>query len=71
MRTFSTSLYPRSAVEVAVVAFQGICEVSIDQEPGATRATFELPDGATDDLVAEFCNVALIAAVEAQFGTRR
>ena len=69
-RTFSTSLYPRSAVESAVLAFQGICEVSVEDELGGIRATFELPDGATEDVIGEFCNVALITAVEMQFGTR-
>lgn len=69
-RTFSANLYPRSAVEAAVLAFHGICEVSVEDELGGIRATFELPDGATEDVIGEFCNVALITAVEMEFGTR-
>ena len=53
-----------------MLAFHGICEVSVEDELGGIRATFELPDGATEDVIGEFCNVALITAVEVEFGTR-
>jgi hypothetical protein len=69
-RTFSTKLYPRSALEAAVLSFQGICEVRLAEEPTGICATFELPTGATETVIDEFCNVALIASVEAQLGTR-
>lgn len=68
-RTFSATLYPRAALETAVLAFQGICSVRlVDDGTEAVRATFELPSAATEDVVAEFCNVALVASIEAQLG---
>ena len=69
-RTFAASLYPRAALDTAVLAFQGICEVTLEGERGAIRAVFELPPEATEDVVAEFCNVALVASIEAQLGSR-
>lgn len=70
-RTFSTALYPMPALEAAVLAFQGICKVSLEGEAGAVRAIFELPSEATEDVVAEFCNLALVASIEAQLGSSR
>lgn len=68
-RTFSASIYPRAALEAAALAFQGICRVNLTDERQAVRAEFELPPEATEDVVAEFCNVALVASIEAQLGT--
>jgi hypothetical protein len=67
-RLFSTRIYPRSAVEAAATAFRGICDVSLADDPVGTRATLELPDGAGEEVVGEFCNLALAAAIEARLG---
>jgi hypothetical protein len=66
---FSARIYPRSAVEGAASAFQGVCQVRLDNDPVGTRATLELPDGAGEDVVGEFCNLVLAAAIETRLGS--
>jgi hypothetical protein len=70
-RLFSNHIYPRSAIEGAALAFGGICDVRVEDDPDGTRATLELPEGANDDLVGEFCNIALVTAIEMRLGTVR
>ena len=61
---FSARLYPRAAVENAAAGFREICDVRVEDDPTGTRATLVLPEGAGEDVMREFCNVALAAAVE-------
>lgn len=68
---FSARIYPRAAIEGAIGAFRGVCDVRIEDDPSGTRAMLELPDGAGEDVVGEFCNIALATAVELHLGSRR
>jgi hypothetical protein len=68
---FSARIYPRAAVESAVTAFGDICRIRVEDVPEGTRAVVDLPEGAGDDVVGEFCNIALAAAVELQLAPRR
>jgi hypothetical protein len=68
---FSTRIYPRSSIEAAAAAFRDICEVRLTDDPVGTRATLTLPDGAGEEVVGEFCNLALAAAIEARLGPSR
>jgi hypothetical protein len=70
-RLFSTRIYARFALEAAAAAFYGICDVHLAEEPAGTRATLQLPDGAGDEVVGEFCNLALAAAIEARLGSSK
>jgi hypothetical protein len=67
-RLFAAQFYSRAAIENTAAAFVGICDVRMDQDPKGTRVTFLLPEGANEDVVREFCNVALVAAIEADLG---
>ena len=68
---FFARIYPRAAVEHAVTAFREICSIRVEDVPEGMRAVVNLPEGAGDDVVGEFCNVALAAAVELQLAPRR
>jgi len=68
---FSARIYPRAAIDSAAAAFRGICDVRVDDGSDGTRATLELPEGAGEEVVGEFCNIALAAAVEMQLGSVR
>jgi hypothetical protein len=63
-RAFSARLYPRAAIESAALGFKEICEVRLEHDPDGTRVTLALPADAGEDLMDEFCNLALTAAVE-------
>lgn len=63
-QVFSPRLYPRAAIDRAAADFREICDVCIEDDPDGTRATLVLPDGAGDDVMREFCNIALVAAIE-------
>jgi hypothetical protein len=68
---FSARIYPRAAIEGAIDAFRGVCDVRAEDDPCGTRATFELPEGASEDVLGEFCNIALATAVEMHIGSFR
>jgi hypothetical protein len=68
---FSARIYPRAAVESAVTAFREICEIRIHDVPEGMRAVISLPEGAGDDVVGEFCNIALAAAAETHLASDR
>jgi hypothetical protein len=63
-RTFAGEIYPRRAVESAAVTMRDVCDVRIDDEKGGVRVTLDLPDAGAADLLHEFSNLALIAAIE-------
>lgn len=63
-RAFSARLYPRAAIESAALDFKEICAVRIEDDPDGTRVTLALPPDAGEDVMGEFCNLALKAAVE-------
>jgi hypothetical protein len=63
-RDFSARLYPRTAIESAILGFKEICDIRIEDYPDGTRVTLALPADAGEDVVDEFCNIALRAAVE-------
>jgi hypothetical protein len=63
-RVFAGNLYPLRALESASAAFGEVCPTHLEEVPEGTRVTFDLPEGADVDLVGEFSNIALVAAIE-------
>ena len=68
-RAFSARLYPRPAIESAALGFKDICEVRIEDDPEGTRVTLALPSDGGEEVMREFCNLALTAAVEIHLGS--
>lgn len=70
VRVASPRLYPLAALEVAVNAFRGICEVQVQADPEGTRVTVIAPEGAGREVADEFFNLALAASAEALMDPR-
>lgn len=70
-RFFGARLYPRAAVEATATRFGDICPIEVLDEPGGTRATLRLPDGAGEEVVGEFCNAVLALSIELRLGIAR
>jgi len=69
VRVTSAWLYPRAALEAAVDAFRGVCEVRVETVPEGARVTVVVPDGGGREVADEFFNLALAASVEALLDT--
>lgn len=67
-RVFAARLYPRSAIDRAVEQFRTVCPVEVEDVPRGTRVILELPVDADEQIVGEFCNAALAAALEHHVG---
>lgn len=70
VRVASSRLYPRAALEVAVDAFRGVCEVIVDAVPDGARVTVVIPEGAGREVADEFFNLALAASAETLVDSR-
>jgi hypothetical protein len=70
-RVFAARLYPREAVLTAAEQFREVCPVEVLDLPKGTRAILEVPPGADDEVVGEFCNAVLAAAMELHLGGSR
>ena len=65
VRVTSARLYPRAALEAAVAAFRGVCEVRVDDAHDGAQVTVVVPEGGGREVADEFFNIALAASVEA------
>jgi hypothetical protein len=70
IRVAFARLYPRAALEVAVNAFRGICEVRVEAVPEGARVTVIAPEGAGREVADEFFNLALAASAEKLMDSR-
>ena len=70
VRVASARLYPRAALEIAVAAFRGICEVRVEAVPEGARVTVIAPEGAGREVADEFFNLALAASAETLMDSR-
>ena len=70
VRMVSEWLYPRAALDGAVHAFRGICEVRVEDTPKGSKVTVVSPEAAGREVSDEFFNLALVAAAEMYADTR-
>jgi hypothetical protein len=59
------SLYPVPAIELAIEAFRGVCDVTAEMGKEETHLSFAPHAGAPESVAMEFLSYALCAALEA------